>query len=202
NIWFGEWSPGSRIGRMSRSGRNFQEFTVPESIHGVGYSTLAHYLIVGPDHNIWFTAGSDGFGQITSTGEITMHYLPPDCGGFGLQQYGNPYGITVGADAALWMVGQTSNSLYRFEIGSQRLDTVPLTACGSPFGLLATLTAGPDGNVWATDFALPNLYRVSPSETVTTFPQPAPSFGITTHDGALFVTRIGNHHSISQVEPV
>lgn len=200
NVWFGESSPGGRIGRMSRSGQNFQEFTVPESIHGVAYLTNPRYLVVGPDQNIWFTAGSDGFGQITSTGAITMHYLPPDCDGSGLQQYGNPYGMTVGSDGALWMVGQTSNSVYRFEIATERLDTFPLTACGSPFGLLATVTATPDGNVWATDFALPNLYRISPSGDVTTFPQPAPSFGITAR-GALFVTRLGGTHSISQVDP-
>src|SRR5262245_7610446 len=99
NIWFSEWGgslPLTRIGRVSRSGGDFQEFPIPPSENQF-YNRIPHRLVVGPDGNIWFTAGSDALGRITVAGVVTIYVLPAadECS-FNPSVGPSPFGLTVG----------------------------------------------------------------------------------------------------------
>jgi streptogramin lyase len=80
DIWFGEIG---KIGRMSQTGTNTLEFSVP---------TGANQLVVGPDQNVWFTSlGSATLGRITVNGDLKSYAIS-----------GNASAITVGPDGNLW----------------------------------------------------------------------------------------------------
>jgi virginiamycin B lyase len=136
SIWFAEWSgrggplPLTRIGRVSRSGGSFQEFPVPPSDNEF-YDRIPHRLVVGPDGNIWFTAGSDALGRITMAGEITLYILPPAECSINPVLGPSPFGLTVGPDGALWLAAGLGHAVLRFGIATKQFEKLSVVLCGS-----------------------------------------------------------------------
>ncbi len=201
DVWFGEWSEDktSRIARMSTGAKHFREFDVPPSIHGSDYFTNPHYLIVGPDHNIWFTAGEDGLGRITASGKISVFYLPQEPIVASRPDYGEPYGLTVGPDHAIWIAEQVGAPLVRFDLATHSFKTFPFDGSTGNFSA-DTVASGPDGALWITDFASDRIARVTSTGHYSVTPFQGAPFGIAGDRAGVWITRFGGNE-ISFIRP-
>ncbi len=184
NLWFTE-NAGNRIGRITPTGQ-ITEFSVPRANSGPAG------IVGGPDGNLWFTESqTDRIGRVTPTGGFTDFKFPA------VAKPGvcrAPHDIVSGPDGNLWFTessngncqpGPQTNTcgpagaspcLYAYQhigrITPQGLITefpTP-TKDAVPFGM----TAGPDGNVWFTEFSGNNIGRVSVAapHIITEFPLP------------------------------
>jgi hypothetical protein len=121
-------------------------------------------MTVGPDGNIWFAeANSSGvsgkIGKITTAGTITEYQMPTTItrGGPGILR---PALVTPGpGDGKLWFigVGDLGGGNGDSSISSISTDGSTITTYGSnnffgytQYGFINGITAGPDGNMWAT----------------------------------------------------
>ena len=146
------------------------EFPLPKGNYNysVGITT-------GSDGNLWFTMpGSGQIGRITPSGSITEFPLPT-------RQQG-PVGITAGPDGNLWFTECIQNtsvdSCNDSKIGritpNGAITEFPLPNSNSgPIGI----TAGPDHNLWFTEYFSNRIGRITPNGPITEFPLPAPLNG-------------------------
>ena len=183
------------------------EYKVPNplpsgtSCFGCGQASLGG-IAAGADGNLWFVdPGQDKVGRITPSGAITEFDLPRSVGG--------PYGITAGPDGNIWL---TTNAL-----GQKRPDWIlrikpdgSATAfpAGTGIGLSGTgpehITAGPDGNLWFTEFWTNRIGRMTPAGALTEFPIPtadsAPRGIVSGPDGAVWFVESGfNRTAIARI---
>src|SRR6266567_1025363 len=149
-------------------------------------SNAAGTIAAGPDGALWFTEPSARkIGRITTGGAITEYFIP---------SLAQPGSIAAGSDGALWF---TENNAQR--IG--RITTAGMVTEFSVPSLNSTgalqITAGPDGNLWFTDFldpcpGGPKIGRITTAGVVTEYPLPTCVGGggsITAGpDGALWYT--------------
>jgi hypothetical protein len=138
---------------------------------------------VGPDGNLWFSETSGGWfaphaiGRITPAGAIAEFPLPMDNGG--------PSGLTVGPDGNLWFFESYGGTTKFYTIGritpAGALTWVPLIPSpfrGPAFPGDLTVTAGPDGNLWISEYRSfgpspgPAIVRITPAGAETAFPLP------------------------------
>ena len=144
--------------------------------------TIVHYptlglpigIVAGPDGALWFTQaapcigyGGPCVGRISTTGEISDYPLPIAS---------EAYGITVGADGALWLAEWQSGTIGRLSTSGQ-LAQFPVprpTAPARGFESVTprNLTAGPDGAIWFTDPGDNSIGRVSSTGQVSEYPIP------------------------------
>jgi len=116
-------------------------------------------------------------------GRPSVQEFPVADGGAG------PYGITAGADGALWITLVHSGEIARRTPGGE-LTTYPL---GSPAGGPMVITAGPDGALWFTLNRADAIGRITVDGEVGAFPlgSGCGPYGITTGpDGALWFTEM------------
>jgi streptogramin lyase len=174
NLWFGEWK-GDRIGRITTDGI-VTEFVTPTA------ASQPHGITVGPDGNLWFTEfGSGKIGTVTMSGSVTEFAIPtPDS---------KPAFIATGADGNLWFTEFNGNRIGRIttsgaiteyvlpgsgdyaptppesslwgpcEVRQEWADRPAWPSCSGacPIGI----TAGPDGNLWFTEFRANKIGRIT-----------------------------------------
>jgi len=155
------WFTTTRINRITTSGI-IKRFSLPAG------DCAKEYLTEGPDKNIWFTDScSDKIGKMTPTGALTEYSIP-------LQGNGSPTGITSGPDGNLWftVTGQSSDT----RIG--KISTAGVVTEYGPNGMDGAdqIIAGPDGNMYATDYFANALVQVTMAGTITLFTMPQASF--------------------------
>jgi RHS repeat-associated protein len=157
-------------------------------------------LTLGPDGNLWFTAGiktagvvRSVIGRCTPNGTITYFTIPtavatngvPSCDGIS-----NRCDITGGPDGNVWFI------LNRSDIVGRITPQGSITEFPTPGGVLNRITRGPDGNLWMTSSS--RIYRVTTSGAITVFNvTPSRSFigyeAITAGpDGNLYFTETGS----------
>ena len=223
-LWFTEYY-GNNIGRINTSGPVptcptpvpnpaactastpcFCEYPVPSA------NSFPCGITAGPDGALWFTeSGTNQIGRITTSG-LTNEYPILTTPSY---PYGNyPFDITAGPDGALWFTGLAATGRINT---SGPVPTCPIpvpnpaactasTPCFCEYpvpsaGLnLYSITAGPDGALWFTDWNSNEIGRITTSGLTNEYPIPTASshpYGITTGpDGALwfaesFVNKIG-----------
>src|SRR5262249_29422173 len=113
---------------------------------------------VGPDGNLWFTAGYIGrippsgyIGRITPSGAVTEFHLP--------NPRSNPGALTVGPDGNLWFSDDGTVSIGRITPSAAVTESHPPTPRSNP----GALTVGPDGNLWFSDEDTVSIGRINPS---------------------------------------
>ncbi|MDX6720325.1 MAG: virginiamycin lyase [Solirubrobacteraceae bacterium] len=162
NAWYID-DAAPRIGRVTSSGVITEyPITTPDVVPiGIG---------VGPDGNIWFAEGGGDslLATITPTGTITEvdpgAILPTG-------------GIATGPDHNLWLTGllpvggKKVAAIGRMPIGGT---LATFTSGFGPESYPQSITLGPDGNMWFTDFE-DQIGRVTPAGVITEFPVPAGS---------------------------
>src|SRR6266851_4598679 len=153
------------------------EYKVPNSLPSgascfrCGQASLGG-IAAGADGNLWFVdSGQDKVGRITQSGAITEFDLPSDVGG--------PYGIGAGPDGNIWLTTNALGQGRPDSILKVRADgTVTAFQAGTGTGQSGTgpehITAGPDGNLWFTEFWTNRIGRMTPSGALTEFPIPTP----------------------------
>lgn len=137
------------------------------SCFGCGQASVGG-IVAGADGNLWFADGGQSkVGLITPLGAITEFDLPVVVGG--------PAGITSGPDGNIWV---TTNALgqgrpdWIVRIG--RNGPVAQFQAGTGSGVSGTgpesITAGPDGNLWFTEFWSDRIGRMTTGGVLTEFP--------------------------------
>ncbi len=138
-------------------------------------------IAAGPDGNMWFTETcGNKIGRITPTGTITEFPLPNT-------NASGPRGIAAGPDGNLWFTEGTGppgcppgrvgritpdGTITEYPLpqpSNQRLAPTDHGSC--PRGI----AAGPDGNLWFTEYAGSAIGRITPDGTITEYP--LPTFG-------------------------
>ncbi|WP_128955637.1 Vgb family protein [Bradyrhizobium zhanjiangense] len=142
-LWFTYFR--SKVGRMTTTGA-VTEFTIsPENSSPGGITS-------GPDGALWFTESVSGkIVRMTTDGEMTEFALPnPDA---------QPWGIATGPDGALWF---TEASCVRQQasrcIVGNRIGRITTSGSVTEFAIPSdgsethSITTGPDGALWFTEY--------------------------------------------------
>jgi streptogramin lyase len=168
NLWFTEGGRPAAIGRITPGG------TITEFSAGLNARSEPESIVLGPDGNLWFTddgvtnLGIPAIGRITPSGTITEFSACLHTG-----RLGNALSITRGPDGNLWFTNNTRSIGAGVGVGLG-----PPSAIGriTPSGKITefsaglqffsrplAIVAGPDGNLWFTDFDESAIGRISPS---------------------------------------
>jgi streptogramin lyase len=180
NVWFTE-PTANKVGYIdpSEPTTSLVEFSVPSM-------PTSSYITPGPDGNLWFTLGSAGLGRITPSGVVSEFPIAgvnacsittgPD-GTIWLGSCGTPRKVvhfTEGIVEPFEVAGSIASQPNSIAIGSDGRAWVPANkstteriAAVSPSGVVTyyptpvgvsytSLTAGPDGNIWAQNRASAN----------------------------------------------
>jgi streptogramin lyase len=146
NIWFTE-NAANKIGRITPDGA-ITEFALPTG-------SSPEQITAGPDGNLWFTeSGRSVLSRMTPRGVLTEFPLS-----------GPQFGITVGADGALWVSMETQ--VARVSTLGHVLGHYQATA-----GFIA---AGPGGLWFSNDVG--TLGRIAPDGSVLSISLPAGVLG-------------------------
>ena len=164
-LWFTE-NNASKIGRMTPAGV-MTEYVMPAGSRGPEHIVKAHGAL-------WFAADSNQIGRITTAGVFTMFDVPTA----GAQ----PYGITLGADGALWFTEELSYKIGRMTpAGAFTEYDLPV-----PSSFPKEITPGPDGALWFTNFSSTGsdqIGRITTAGLITEYVLP------TAFSGALGIAR-------------
>jgi streptogramin lyase len=187
NLWFIEYfnDRAPAIGRITTAG---EAVLIPIEGPPMGF---AWDIAAGPDGNLWFTEADDGRGalvRVTPSGAVTR--WPASTSPFAI-----PFGIAAGPDGNLWLSLAMGNA-DRGGIGrattAGEVTLFPVQSLRGPHfeSMPADLTAGPDGNVWFTEFQQDAIGRITPNGQLTEFPLPGAPIGIVAgSDGNLWFTQ-------------
>jgi virginiamycin B lyase len=113
----------------------------------------AGQIIRGPDDNLWFIAG-ESIGRLTTQGEVT--YFANGTGAVDL---------TVGPDDNIWFV-------MEHRVGRVTMDGAFTFFDLPPRGGYRGITTGPDGNLWITASWTAQVWRLTPTGVLSSFPLP------------------------------
>ncbi len=143
------------------------------------YGNYRPFIIVGPDHNLWFTDYTARYiGRVTTQGTVTEWPLPANFTTY-------PQDLAVGPDNNLWFTLIADNGyrgLGAITTGGAFLGPFPLlnrAQYGSPEGLVFSRA---DGNFWMS-YTGGFILRATPTGTLTQFPLPwdgGSPYGMTT----------------------
>jgi streptogramin lyase len=121
-------------------------------------------LAAGPDRTIWFVDGGRGqVGRIGADGKIAQFAMPVPLAG-GAQT------IAAGPDHNMWVLGRGSDQTQPDWIlrVSPTGDVTKFPTTSSDPGT-ESITTGPDGNLWFTEFSPSRIGKLTPSGTVTEY---------------------------------
>lgn len=121
-------------------------------------------LAAGPDRTIWFVdVGRDQVGRIGADGKIVQFAMPVPLAG-GAQT------IAAGPDHAMWVLGRASDPTQPDWIlrVSPTGDVTKFPTESNDPGT-ESITTGPDGNLWFTEFSTSRIGKLAPSGAVTEY---------------------------------
>jgi virginiamycin B lyase len=146
----GEPPVEARVWRFVVASSTFELVATAGTTPGFTAGNAGRDITAGPDGNLWFlfTGTTAGIARLTTGGEVTefSNGVAPDAF---LQS------VTVGCDGALWFTQGTEDAsqatIWRAQTSGELTPYDGGLAGTSPDGL----AAGPDGNLWVTNFARP-----------------------------------------------
>ncbi len=152
DIWFPAFG---YVGRITTAG-SFSMYQLPaaaEALQGIA---------VGSDGNVWVTdSGRSSIHRVTPTGTVTEFQVPK---GGGIQVWG----ITRGPDRRLWFVttnfGPSAAIFGNITTSGKFTIYTPATNMD-----LRAIVTGPDGNLYASDFAGNGIVRITTSGVTTEY---------------------------------
>jgi virginiamycin B lyase len=177
-----------------------------------GLSSPGYDLAADSSGDLWVTEPAAGtIAELTPSGAVTNFSIQSAPGGAGLM----PVDITAGPDGNMWFTADSGAgepgvataagvkpAIGRITPGG----TVTLFTHGfNPNGYPLAITAGPDGNLWFTEWAKNMIARITPSGTITEYPLPAgatqPDAIVAGPDGNLWFTTYGGPGSVGRITP-
>jgi streptogramin lyase len=127
------------------------DFLVPP-----GRQAEPNLVVVGPDHNLWFTEFTgEKIGRVTTSGAITEFKIS------GAQSL---VGIANGPDGNVWFTDQFTGKVGHINTTGGQLTEYSLPAGSYPQGL----TVGPYGNFWFVDQKKTGLFTIGKITTAGT----------------------------------
>jgi virginiamycin B lyase len=161
NLWFID-SNRSLIGMINPTTHAIAEFPTPTANN---YPTD---ITTGPDGNLWFTESGDMIGMINPMTHAIAEFPVPTASAIG--------GITSGPDGNLWFTQYDEAIVPDFvsdfvnAVSSSRIGMInPTTHAVAEFPLPTAdagpggITAGPDGNLWFTEFNGSQIGMINPT---------------------------------------
>jgi streptogramin lyase len=136
-------------------------FTIPapastDFLVAPGRQAEPNLVVVGPDHNLWFTEFTgEKIGRVTTSGVITEFKIS------GAQSL---VGIANGPDGNVWFTDQFTGKVGHINTTGGQLTEYSLPAGSYPQGL----TVGPDGNLWFVDQKKTGLFTIGKITTAGT----------------------------------
>jgi virginiamycin B lyase len=157
------------------------------------------HLTAGPDGAIWYTVSCpyvptcptkvfDAIGRFTMEGTFSEFHLPGD------SVDREPYGITTGADGALWFTEFQAGKIGRITTAGIISEYTLPTPNAGPYDI----TTGPDDALWFTEPGVGKIGRITTTGSVTEYPVPGaccltdPTDIVVGPDGALWFTNINS----------
>jgi virginiamycin B lyase len=184
-MWYTD-QQGNHVGFIYLKSHQFHIYDIPTA------KAYPAAIAAGPDNAIWFTESKpyDHLGKIgrvdlsTHPFSITEYDLPYDGGN------GEPQGIALGSDGALWFTDSYANGIGRITT-SHDISLYPLPhASSEPMGI----APGPDGALWFTEYA-GRIGRIDPStHAISEWHLAAPNaqpYSIVARDADLWFTEYG-----------
>ena len=177
SIWFAEWK-ANKIGRVTLNGR-ITELATPTA------GSAPHGITPGQDGNLWFVEfGASRIGKVSTAGSFTEYVVPTNDG--------KPAFIAEGADGNLWFteynadkIGMitTAGAITEFSLpgvggAEPPSPLVPFCTFGHPSARVIPpgwptcsgpscpigIAAGPDNNLWFTEFRGNKIGRITTSD--------------------------------------
>jgi virginiamycin B lyase len=176
-LWFG--TGNGTIGRITTAG----------AVHYFAFPGAAGAMTRGPVGNgsIWFTAGSSVDAMATN-GAITAFPLPAPAPtpSSEIRVFHLEFGIAAGPDGNLWFTSQGAGcSIIGGDFGCHHgtsfdpaIERMTLSGKVTKFAspnFADKITAGPDGNLWFTEFGTDRIGRITTAGKITEFPVPTQS---------------------------
>jgi streptogramin lyase len=177
-----------------------------------GLSSPGYDLAADSAGDLWVTEPAAGtIAKLTPAGALTNFSIQSAAGGAGLA----PIEITAGPDGNMWFTADTSATppAAATAAGSKPAigritptGTVTLFTHGfNPNGYPLAITAGPDGNLWFTEWAKNMIAKITPTGAITEYSLPAgatqPDAITTGPDGNLWFTTCGGPGAVGRVTP-
>ncbi len=137
NTWFTD-NVNDMIGRIDGQG-NVTLFPLAEGTHPT-------YITSGGDGNLWFSAGNNRVGRMSTAGFFSD-----------FPAVGYPGKFARGPDGAVWYLDRVFSKLDRVAADG----TIVQFDLGGDS--MVDLIAGPDGNLWIADYTASAVLKFSPS---------------------------------------
>lgn len=154
NVWFTEYFTG-RVGRVTRDGAITMFIIEPACCADLGEITA------GPDGNLWFGDRWENTIWRMSPFDQSKRAFRLLTPGFSQRSISAIYGITFGADHAIWYTDDLSSIGRMTVTGSFSQHGTP-TPDSSP----ELIAAGPDGNIWFTEGLANRIGRIGVAPVV------------------------------------
>src|SRR6185437_3991877 len=122
---------------------------------------VAKQLVIGPDGNLWYTAGNNKVGKITTSGTATEYTLP---------LLSSPSGITVGSDSNLWFTDSESSKIGKVTT-TGTITEYSLPASSRPLGI----ASGSDKNLWFSEYLKNKIGKITTAGVITEYSVPEKS---------------------------
>jgi virginiamycin B lyase len=195
DLWFTE---RTGVGRITTSGQ-ITDFPLSRRT-GVSEANLS----AGPEGDIWFSEGfKRKIGRITPSGQITQFeiHCRPECEG--------EEALTSGPEGDHWFtIGDHGNAFAELLGERQRPVVGRITPSGEvrefvvPGGEADGISAGPEGDIWFTEWFKRKIGRITPGGLIAEFHLPHPrSVGIAAGvDGSLWFAGPVSH-TIGRIAP-
>jgi streptogramin lyase len=139
-------APGT-IDRISPNGKRIVRYPIPAPPFTEQH--LPAWAAPGPDGKVWFTEFNRNLhqvGRVTHNGTITEFQLPGDPSGTG--------GIATGIDGRIWVTEPDTNKVTILETDGSFVNSLAVHQ------LPASITIGPDGNMWFTNALSGEIGRI------------------------------------------
>jgi streptogramin lyase len=150
NLWYSTWY-GTTYGRVTPTGL-VRETKMPEE-------EPADDMIAGSDGNMWF-ASMGHIDEMTTSGKVIARYPTPH----GVSQ------LTQGAEGDIWFT-RNENAIYKMTPSGVVTEYTVVPPPGD-FSEPGALVAGPDGNIWFTDWGsglYSAIWKITPSGEMTKY---------------------------------
>lgn len=120
--------------------------------------------IVSDGTNLWTTGTTTNntdcrLYKVTTSGSVSQ-YTPPDA-------TANPVDVAYGSDGRLWVLGNSTNKVYAYDPVGASWTTYSTGISAS--ANLQRICAGPDGNLWFTEYGRACVAKITTGGTVTEY---------------------------------
>jgi virginiamycin B lyase len=152
NVWVTGFFNGTILSYSPTSPFNLLSQTLVPS----GSGARPAEIVTGPDNALWFTEQIAGkIGRLLPGSPPIVEFSLP-------APYGTPYAIAAGLDGGIWFTasGGGQSAIVRIDPTTHAFVAYPIASSTTQSSV--GLVAGPDGNLWMTDYVASSIVKIQP----------------------------------------